>query len=417
MPAGVVELSSPLKLVPGSNNLEIRGSGTRLRAAKNFQGKALLLIEGVKNITLRGFIVDGSRSVLAKPSEMAPSENAFRVWYDNNGIVADQVEGLEIERVDFIEVANFPVIVSRSSKVRIHDVTVTKSGSKNAKGHNNGSGGILIEEGTSDFDVRDSVFRDIRGNALWTHSLLTSPQLQGGTFLNNRFETIGRDALQVGHAKMVRVEGNNGVDIGYPVDIVDVENGGVPVAIDTAGDVGETTYVRNHFSEINGKCIDLDGFHDGTVAENSCVNARKAADYPSGHFGIVMNNSNPGAHSNNIEIKGNSIDGTKFGGLFIMGRGNKILNNRFANLNLARCNESAAEFGCVYKKDEPEMLESGFYLGKGVARLEETTGNVIRGNEISGHQMASRCIVTGPGVSRAANTIDTNHCTTTNVLR
>ena len=417
MPTGVIEISSPLTLVKGSTDLEIRGNGTRIRASKDFKGKALLVIEGVKNITLRGFILDGNRGVIGKPSEMAPPENAFRVWYDNNGIVADQVEGLEITRVDFLEVAHYPVIVSRSSKVRIHDVTVMKSGSKNAKGKNNGSGGILIEEGTRDFDVRDSMFRDIMGNGLWTHSLLTSPQLENGVFLNNRFEGIGRDALQVGHAKAVRVEGNSGVDIGYPPEIVDVENGGVPVAIDTAGDVGDTSYVRNRFNEINGKCIDLDGFHDGTVAENSCVNARKAADYPSGHFGIVMNNSNPDVHSNNIDIKGNSIDGTKFGGLFIMGRGNRIVNNRFANLNLARCNENVAEFGCIYKADEPHMLESGFYLGKGVARLEETTGNVIRGNEISGHQMATRCIVTGPGVSKAANTIDGNRCITTNVLR
>ena len=417
LPSGVIELSSPLTLIRGSTDLEIRGNGTRLRAAGNFQGKALLLIESVKNITLREFIVDGNRAALGKPSEMAPPENAFRVWYNNNGVVADQVDGLEIARVEFTEVAHFPVIVSRSSKIRIHDVTVTKSGSKNAKGRNNGSGGILIEEGSRDFDVRNTSFRDIWGNGLWTHSLLTSPRLENGVFQNNRFETIGRDALQVGHAQGVRVEGNTGIEIGFPPDIVDVEGGGVPVAIDTAGDVANTIYIRNRFSEINGKCIDLDGFHDGTVAENSCFNVQKASDYPHGHFGIVMNNSNPAAHSNNIEIKANSIDGAKFGGLFVMGRGNRILNNHFANLNLARCNENSAEFGCIYKTDEPEMLQSGIYLGKGVARLEETTGNVIRGNDISGHQMAARCIVTGPGVSRGANTIESNRCSTTNVLR
>ena len=123
-----------------------------------------------------------------------------------------------------------------------------------------------------------------------------------------------------------------------------------------------------------------------------------------------MNNSNPAVHSNNIEIKGNSIDGTKFGGLFIMGRGNKILNNRFVNLNLARCNENVAEFGCIYKKDEPEMLESGIYLGRGVARTEETRGNVIRENVISGHEMQKRCIAAGPEVALSANTVESNQC-------
>jgi hypothetical protein len=232
-------------------------------------------------------------------------------------------------------------------------------------------------------------------------------QVRNGVFLNNQFETIGRDALQVGHAKTIRVEGNHGTEIGFPADIVDVEGGGTPVAIDTAGDVSETSYLRNRFTEINGKC---------TVSGNSCVNAGKAADYASGHFGIVMNNSNPSAHSNNIEIKGNNIDGAKYGGLFVMGRGNRILNNRFANLNLAGCGEST-EFTCIYKADEPEMLQSGIYLGKGVARLEQTSGNVIRGNEVSGRQIAAHCVVTGPGVSRSANTIADNRCSSTAARR
>ena len=58
----------------------------------------------------------------------------------------------------------------------------------------------------------------------------------------------------------------------------------------------------------------------------------------------------------------------------------------------------------------PHMLESGIYLGPGASRPEPVRGNVIRDNEISGHKMKSRCIVFGPGVSRAANTIEKNTC-------
>ena len=43
--------------------------------------------------------------------------------------------------------------------------------------------------------------------------------------------------MQVGHATAVRVERNEGAEIGYPEEDVDVEGGGVPVAIDTAGNV------------------------------------------------------------------------------------------------------------------------------------------------------------------------------------
>ena len=80
------------------------------------------------------------------------------------------------------------------------------------------------------------------------------------------------------------------------------------------------------------------------------------------------------------------------------------------NLNTAGCNESAKQFPCIYKTDEPEMLESGIYLGAGASRPEPVQGNIIRDNEITGHKMKSRCIVFGPGVSRVRNTIASNTC-------
>jgi hypothetical protein len=409
LPAGDLVLSEPLRLPRGARDMEIRGGDqSRLVAAADFKGAALLIIEGAKNVLLTDFSVDGNRAQLARPFEMAPPENAFRVWYPSNGILADEVEGLRVERVQFRNVVHFPLLVSRSSMVRIKEVTVADSGALDARGRNNLSGGILIEEGTADFEVQRSVFRNIRGNGLWTHSLFTSPRLLDGAFLDNKFEGIGRDAIQVGHAKRVTVQGNQGRDIGYPFDVVDVEHGGVPVAIDTAGDVEGSQYLRNRFDEINGKCIDLDGFHDGIVEGNVCVNAHAASDYPSGHFGIVMNNTHPDAHSSNISITGNIILGAKYGGLFLMGENNQVVSNRFENVNLAGCTESVA--ACVYKADEPKMLGTGIYLGRGVARMEKTQKNVIRNNVVIGRGMRAQCINVGPGVERAANTIEDNTC-------
>ena len=146
------------------------------------------------------------------------------------------------------------------------------------------------------------------------------------------------------------------------------------------------------------------------MRENRCVNRLQPEEYPFGHFGIVMNNTDPNVRSQNIEITGNDIDGTKFGGLFLMGAGHRIIGNVFQHLNRAGCNENAKQFGCIYKPDEPKMLESGIYLGRGVARMEETHGNVIRGNRISGHMMKLRCIAAGPHVALAANTIEGNTC-------
>ena len=410
LPAGTVEVSSELTLAPGSHDLEVIGSGTLLKAADGFQGRAILVGENARNIRLREFTVDGGRAELAPPVEMAPPENAFRVWYKQNGLLFDHVDGLEIARLQFANVVAFPILVSRSSGIRISGVTIEDSGSRNAKGRNNLSGGILIEEGSSKFEVRDCIFRRIAGNALWTHSLRTSPRLQDGLFASNRFDMIGRDALQVGHATRVRVEDNTGVRIGYPTEVVDSENGGTPVAIDTSGNVDASLYQRNRFEEVNGKCFDLDGFHDGAVRDNQCVNRKRPEDYLFGHFGIVMNNTDPDVRSQNIEISGNLIDGMKFGGLFLMGAGHRVTGNQFVHLNTAGCPENSANFTCVYKPDEPRMLASGIYLGRGVARLEETRGNVIQDNRISGHKMAQRCIAAGPGVSLAANSTQGNQC-------
>ncbi len=410
LPPGEIKVSSELTLAPGAHDLEIVGNETRLKAADNFKGRAILVLENVERIHLHYLEIDGNRQKLVQPLEMAPSENAFHVWYPDNGLLVNNVKGLQIERLRLNNVVNFPILVSQSSKVRIWGATVEDSGSKNTRGRNNLSGGILFEEGSSGFEVTESAFRGILGNALWTHSNFHAPRQRDGVFTRNKFDTIGRDAIQVGHATRIRVDGNTGVNIGYPIDIVDVENQGTPVAIDTAGNVDRSEYIGNTFEEINGQCIDLDGFHDGAVRDNRCTNRKTAGDYPHGSFAIAMNNTHPDTHSENIDLSGNIIDGSKFGGLFLMGSGNKIMGNRFLRLNLAGCNESAKQFGCIYKADEPEMLQSGIYLSRGVARLEKTRGNIIRDNEISGHGMKARCIGFGPGVSRRANTLGNNLC-------
>jgi hypothetical protein len=420
LPPGVVTIREELVIPAAAHDLEIAGSGTTLAAAPDFKGRALLVIEGVRGIRLRDFNIDGGRPPEGKPQpvqEMIPPENALRVWYRSNGILADGVEGLEVYNLRLANVVSFPVLVSRSKNIRIHDVRIEDSGSKNARGRNNLTGGIVIEEGSSDFEVRGCTFLRVLGNGLWTHAQRTSRRLADGVLASNRFDTIGRDALQVGHATRVRVEDNSGVRIGYPAEAVDAENGGTPVGVDTAGNVDQSVYARNVFEEVNGKCFDLDGFHDGAVRGNRCTNRKRAEDYTFGHFGIVMNNTDPDVHSQNIEISGNVIDGAKFGALFLMGAGHRIVNNQFLHINQAQCNESAAKFGCIYKADEPEMLQSGIYLGRGVARMEETRGNVIQDNRISGFKMAQRCIAAAPHVNVQANTIAGNVCTNGEIER
>jgi hypothetical protein len=174
--------------------------------------------------------------------------------------------------------------------------------------------------------------------------------------------------------------------------------------------VERSSYARNRFEEIGGKCIDLDGFHDGEVTGNVCVNHGRPEDYRNGNYGIVMNNANPDMRSRNIRVTGNIIDGPLFGGIFVIGSGHLIAHNRLLNINTAHCNEEAARFGCYYAAGEPDMLRSGIYLGRGAERPALAQGNIIEDNEISGFKMRSRCVALAPGIKPEWNTVRRNAC-------
>ena len=386
---GTVEIHQEMELEDGA---ELRGaaSGSVLRAAADFHGRALIVVRG-NRVLLRDFTMDGNREKLESRLALPGYDVPFARFTPGNGVLADGVRQLTIQNVRFREIAGFAVLVSRSRQVAIDGVQVADSGSRNPAGRNNTTGGILLEEGTSDFRVTRCELRNIRGNGVWTHSLYTSPRNARGVFTENRFDTIGRDALQVGHATQVRVEGNSGTRIGYPEDIVDAQ----PVGIDTAGDVDRSSYTRNQFSTINGKCIDLDGFHDGEVSRNVCVEI--------GGFGIVMNNTNPDMQSRNVRIEENLLDGVKYGGIFVIGENNVIQRNRLLNLNAAHC-------GCYYTAGEPDLFRSGIYLGKGAERPAPARGNRIEENEITGYQMDRRCIGGAPSIYPNWNTVTGNRC-------
>jgi hypothetical protein len=412
LPPGVIELSSELQVPEDAHDLEISGppEGATLLAAAGFQGRALLNLRGGRNIRIRNVDFDGNRARVAKPAGLPPYDAPFIRFTRANAIAAESVDGLTVENCRFREIAGFAVLAASSKKVRIEKIAVTASGSRNEKGRNNTTGGVLLEEGASDFAVLRSSFRGIEGNGIWTHSLYTSPRNGPGAIFQNEFDTIGRDAIQVGHATQVQVEGNRGVKIGYPVGIVDVEGGGTPVGIDTAGNVDLSSYNSNRFEEINGKCIDLDGFHSGEVRANVCINRGRPEDYAFGHFAIVFNNSNPDMRSERVRVVENEIDGAKFGGIFVIGTGHIIAHNRLRRLNLAGCTENAAKFGCYYGDGEPDMLRSGIYLGKRAERPAPARGNTVEGNVISGHMMKTRCVAAAPGIAAGDNIVRNNSC-------
>jgi hypothetical protein len=412
LPAGVTETQAELLIPPGASDLEIRGApgGSRLRAAANFRGHALIRCRRAARIRMRGFDLDGNRAALAEPMSLPPSNVTFAHFYRNNGILAEDVLGLEIADVNVRQVANYAILVSRSRDVRIERVRVTESGSRNAAGKNNASGGILLEDGTARFTVRDCELAGVLGNGIWTHSRYQSPRNADGLIERNRFERIGRDAVQVGHAVRVTVAGNTGSHIGYPTEAVDMASGAIPAAIDTAGNTARCVYRDNRFEEVNGKAIDLDGFHHGEIRGNHFRNSGPPGAYPQGNMAVIFNDSHPRTRSDSITVEDNEFDGVLFGGFFVIGQGHRIENNRLLNLNRAGCNESRARFGCWDPAEAPGVLQSGIYLGRGVLRPNPARDLIIRGNLITGYRMKERCIAAAPGVEIKGNRIEKNRC-------
>jgi Right handed beta helix region len=406
---GIVEVSTEIRIPDGAHDLKVFGGKTVLRAAGNFRGRAILTCRGCRNIEFHDLTIDGNRPALERPMPLPPSGKPFAAFYPNNGILLENARGALIDGVKFSNIANYAILIAHSSDVFISRVTVENSGSHNEKGRNNASGGILLEEGSSNFSVTGSTFRHILGNAVWTHSIYGSPRNATGRIANNTFEEIGRDAIQVGHATAVTVVNNTAKRIGFPAAIVDVESQAWSAVIDTAGDVDRSTYENNRMEEVNGKCIDLDGFHDGAVRGNTCTNRGKPEEYPYGHFGIVFNNANPDMHSRNIQVTGNHLDGMKYGAVFAIGAGHHITGNTFTRLNTAHCPEAGGSV-CNWRREEPDILRSGIYIADRAERADPAVGIAIENNTISGWGMAKHCVGTAPGVKLGANTVRKNSC-------
>jgi hypothetical protein len=392
LPAGVIELREAMQL---GSNVEVYGSpkGTVLRMAAGFANGAAMIAGD--HVYLHDFTIDGNRDALEARQGLPPWNQPFTGFTRGSGIAVEGRRGVTIRDVRIRNVAGFAILVSRSRDVAIDRVRVEDSGGHNEQGRNNTTGGILLEEGTTDFRVTRCELARIGGNGIWTHSLYTSPRNARGVFEGNRFDTIGRDALQAGHATAMRVEGNWGERIGYPAAEVDA----TPVAVDTAGNVDASVYAGNRFRDIDGKCIDLDGFHDGEVRGNVCA---KVSGY-----GIVMNNSNPDMQSSGIRIVENLIDGAGFGAVFVIGRNHLVARNRLLNLNTRHCNDAGP---CYYAAGEPDMLRSGVYLGTGAERPAPARGNTIEGNEITGYGMAAHCVGSAPAIGPDLNTVRGNRC-------
>jgi hypothetical protein len=409
---GAILLHKELQITAQDHDWNIDAHSATIQLAPDFQGRAAIVISGGRNIRIQGLTIDGGHDRVAHAvQETAPANVTLAASARDNGILVEKSSGIHLENVALTNIAGLSILVSASDHIQITGAKITASGSRNARHRNNATGGILLEEGTHDFDVSNCEIRDVLGNGIWTRSLLKSPSNADGRITNNRISGIARAAIQIGSATRVLVEKNTGAKIGYPLDAVDRDAGATPAAIDTAGDTGASQYRENAFEEVNGTCIGLDGFHDGEVRGNSCVNTYDREAYPDSQFGMIMNNSNPRVESRNILIWGNRLEGFLYGGILVIGSGHRISHNHFLHLNLAHCNEEGGQARCRFPAGEPDLLRSGIYIRNKAERNADARDNSLEDNEISGFGMGARCVVLGPGVNPAQNRIGRNDCT------
>lgn len=412
LPAGETLLDRPLVVPKSAQHVTLRGNqaGSTLVLDAGFKGTAALLVDGASDVTLEGFAVRGNRKELKSDWYFPLNEAAFADFYSENGIVVRNSSHVVIRDVGFQAIRAFSLLVNASSDVTVDGVRISDCGTLSQTGRNNTTGGILLEEGVTGFEVKRSTISRITGNAIWTHSYARSPRQSDGIIQGNVISRVGRDAIQVGHATRVRVEDNSGSELGFPAGYVDVEHHGVAVALDTAGNVDHAVYTRNRFTDVNGQCIDLDGFHDGEVTGNSCVNTKPLGTYPALHFGIVFGNNDPGMNSTGVVVTGNTLQGFAYGAVFLAGSNNRIEDNRFFDINRAHCGSTPVSAMCNYAQEQPDLLRSGIYLSGNGGRATATTGNVIRSNTVTGFGMSRHCIAAGPGVTVSENSVGTNHC-------
>ena len=354
LPAGIIEISREIVLPSDAHDLDIRGTSTTIKASAAFRGRALLVLPAGKNIKVRTLSLDGNRDAFPQTVAPAPSASMLSRVVANNGILAEGVIGLELAQLTATQFPGFAFVVNGGRNIRIHDVEITQSGSLDASGHNNGSGGILLEEGVADFEILHALIGKVRGNGIWVRS--TAPAGAATTAATGRiadceFAILGRAAIELNHAAAVTIENNTGHMIGFPGEEVFTGGNALPAAITMTGEVGHSLIRNNNFGQLAGRCLYLDGFNDGEVTGNECA------------------------------------DGL-FNGFLIRGARNRVTGNRLTAMNSAH-------------RDQPESLRIGIYLAGG------STGNTVESNEVAGYGMAKYCI---GGPALAANHVAKNVC-------
>ncbi|MDE3198877.1 MAG: right-handed parallel beta-helix repeat-containing protein [Acidobacteriota bacterium] len=257
LPSGTIEITREILLAPDAHDLDIKGANTTIRAAGTFRGRALIALSGGRNIRIHDVVLDGNREAVGRLSVLPPSGTMLSRFVADNGIVAEGVTGLAIGPLKVSKIAGFAILVNAGHNVQIDRVDVTESGGLNPQRKNNGTGGIALEEGTTDFSIRNCLFGTIRGDGV------TIRGSQQGRISENEFRAMARDAVHVSRGAGIAIADNHAEQIGIPVE-----------EVDAAGAL----------------CMRLEQFQNGEVTGNTCSEALLGAMTISGLQNRIANN-------------------------------------------------------------------------------------------------------------------------------
>ena len=274
LPAGVIEISREVTIPADAHDLLVRAKGTTLKASAAFRGRALLYIAGGLNIRVEDLALDGSRDAVGRMASLPPSGTMYARVVANNGIVAEGVTGLEIARVKARNIAGFAVLVNGGLGAKLSEIEVTDSGGYNPQHRNNGAGGIALEEGLADFDVRRCLIGGIRGSAI------TLRNVKRGVIQENELNVLARDAVTADHVTSVIIRNNRSREIGYPT------------------------------SDFDGSavCFRLTASSDNTVEANTCTETLLGAIIVSGQRNRVTANHLTKLNAGHREVGGVFLD-------------------------------------------------------------------------------------------------------------
>jgi len=142
---------------------------------------------------------------------LPPAGTMYSRVLPGNGIVAESVTGLEIYAVKAGHIATFAVLVNAGHNVKLHDIEVSDSRRLLIRnGATTGTGGLALEEGTS--DLRDSSL-PVRWVARHRHH---ASRGRTRNVIDNEFAVLAHDGIRVSESKAVTIGSNNIRQIGFP---------------------------------------------------------------------------------------------------------------------------------------------------------------------------------------------------------